>query len=313
MRPSFPSARVSRFRLLTLASLPPRRTDATGENTVVFPLRSAAQLRQCAPVNSQRDRLGELSSRLQGTLLAPLLGKPSAHAHSLQYLESVNRLLYTFVEDFGIHRIATYLSDLHFTYVAFTAVSLIHVRHPNLSHLLAATDTAVLSQAITIGFGCRPAEASSAVRLVKRVANLFESSAGTVRHNLRSQAHFLRAVLHAKLDESGQPRAKAPSLEDWTLTVAGLDSAFLDALGPAAAPDANAEAATLLNTAAGPAAVDFDSLNATLNSSQVLSNKDFDTAYWCVSLHLVWRPSLMSLPRQVCHARAQPRQLVGRS
>lgn len=114
-----------------------------------------------------------------------------------QYIDAVNRLLYTFVEDFGLHRIAGYLSDLHFTYIAFGCVSLIH--------------------SITIGLRRTTHEAASAVRLIKRVADLFETSAGKYGHNLRNQQAFLRAVLNAKLDDNGEPHGQPVPLDsDWS-------------------------------------------------------------------------------------------------
>ncbi|GAA5893553.1 hypothetical protein JCM6882_007849 [Rhodosporidiobolus microsporus] len=234
-----------------------------------------------------------------------------------KYLESVNRLLYTFVEDFGIHRIAAYLSDLHFTYVAFTAVSLIH--------------------SISIGLSrTRPAESASAVRLVNRVADLFETSAGSMRHNLRNLAHFLRAVLRAKLDEKGDPRAPPPLIpsagaesgegaegdgQDFLVSSGGGGGGNAASLGglttgaggaataatgstfasgtffgenPLAADEEGAVggsgggggAADLPSFSAGIAPSQLDFLNTNLSSSHVLDNNDFDMAYWSIMLGL---------------------------
>ncbi|KAI5476099.1 monooxygenase [Pseudohyphozyma bogoriensis] len=175
-----------------------------------------------------------------------------------KYVDVVNRLLYTFIEDFGIHHIAAYLSDLHFTYIAFTAVSLIH--------------------SISIGLGRRNHEGPSTLRLLNRVADLFQVSAGQYGHNLKNQAEFIRAVIHAKLDDNGQPRQQpVPVPTDW------MGPGFNDVLFGLPSPS-NQEISDPWGFAV-PVIHEGQSLDAFLNTNQILNNvHQFDYAYWSAAL-----------------------------
>ncbi|KAM0752615.1 hypothetical protein T439DRAFT_323242 [Meredithblackwellia eburnea MCA 4105] len=196
-----------------------------------------------------------------------------------RYIDAVNRLLYTFVEDFGLYRIAAYLSDLHFTYIAFTAVSLVH--------------------SLSIGLSRRSYESSSTLRLLHRVADLFESSAGKYGHNLRNQGHFLRAVVRAKLDDNGEPlKQPAPVMggDFWGFGTEMLNieegdqfmNSNLDDFG--LAPSTDGIAATDMSDGqvqqdswgfAVPVAFGTQTLDGLLSSTNgVLHNNEFDSVYW---------------------------------
>lgn len=137
-------------------------------------------------------------------------------------------------------------------------------------------------QSLTLGLAKQSYQAASSVRLINRVADLFEASSGKYGHNLRNQAHFLRAVLAAKLDDNGKPHTQSQQSNDTDWSTFNFNDFIYDTPSRPAQQSHTAWQSTL------PADHGITGLDAFLNSGLDFGmGQNIDvSAYWSVIRNL---------------------------